>query len=403
MLEQLRQLQRDVAALTSGFDPALVEGTTAKTLVELSASVVKMLVAFQSLAAGRVEETNGFGASDRSAAEWLARTAGVPLGEAATRLATTRRLAGLPEAEAAFRAGQLSLAQAKEVASGATADPSAQKELCDLAKKGDLSRLRDRSRDVRNNARGEDDEARAARLHALRSARTWMDDEGMGCGKWRLTPDAHAVVLSALELQRRKAAKVASAAGDSYETALADALVAAVSGNSAEADGTREVKSGSPRWQGVVLVDVEALRRGHVHDDERCEIDGVGSIPVTTARDLLGDASLDLILRDGLDIRSVVHLGRQFTPAQRTALIARDRTCIRPSCNAKRGLELEHRDGWANTLATSVDSGARVCRRDHDLKTYSGHRYSGQPGLWEWHLPDGTVEHERAPTDGPGH
>jgi len=152
----------------------------------------------------------------------------------------------------------------------------------------------------------------------------------------------------------------------------------------------------------VVLVDLKALRRGHVHDDERCEIDGVGPIPVTTARDLLGDASLDIVLREAHDIRSVVHLGRHFTQTQRIALLARDRTCIRPSCNATRGLEYEHRYGFAITFATSVASGARVCHRDHDLKTYSGHSYTGSPGLWEWHLPDGTVEHERPPPDGPG-
>ena len=130
----------------------------------------------------------------------------------------------------------------------------------------------------------------------------------------------------------------------------------------------------------------------------------MGSIPVTTARDLLGDASLDIVLREAHDIRSVVHPGRHFTRAQRIALLARDRTCIRPACDATRGLEFEHRDGYANTSATSVASGARVCRRDHDLKTYSGHSYTGQPGLWEWHLPDGTVEHERPPppADDPG-
>ena len=71
-------------------------------------------------------------------------------------------------------------------------------------------------------------------------------------------------------------------------------------------------------------------------------------------------------------------MGRQFTRAQRTALIARDRTCIRPSCNAKRGLEFEHRDSYANTLATSVDSGARVCRRDHTSRPTAG---IGTPGV----------------------
>ena len=68
VLDQLRQLQGDVADLMAAFDPALIEGSAAKTAVELSASVVKMLVAFQALAAARVGECSAFGGLDRTAA-----------------------------------------------------------------------------------------------------------------------------------------------------------------------------------------------------------------------------------------------------------------------------------------------------------------------------------------------
>jgi len=170
VLDRLRRLHGEVADLTQAFDPALVEGSAAKTLVEVSAQVIKMLVAFQALAARRVEAGNAYGCADRSAAEWFARIAGLPVGEANALLSAARRLGELPTAEEAFRAGHLSPAQAKEVAAGATADPSAEAELVDMAKKGDVGRLAKRSRQVRQNARGEDDAARAARLHAQRSA-----------------------------------------------------------------------------------------------------------------------------------------------------------------------------------------------------------------------------------------
>jgi len=75
-----------------------------------------------------------------------------------------------------------------------------------------------------------------------------------------------------------------------------------------------------PRYLALLRVDLTALHRGRVTGDELCEIAGVGPIPVTVARDLLGDAVLKLVITRGIDVATVTHLGRGPTAAQRIAL-----------------------------------------------------------------------------------
>src|SRR6266498_2501504 len=47
-----------------------------------------------------------------------------------------------------------------------------------------------------------------------------------------------------------------------------------------------------------VTVDSSALARGHTEPGERCEIAGVGPVPVTAARAMLDDASVAVLVRD---------------------------------------------------------------------------------------------------------
>ncbi|HMC72204.1 MAG TPA: hypothetical protein VKJ07_23805, partial [Mycobacteriales bacterium] len=49
------------------------------------------------------------------------------------------------------------------------------------------------------------------------------------------------------------------------------------------------------------------------------EITGLGPIPVSTARELLGDSILKLVITKGVDVLHVTHLGRGPNAAQRVA------------------------------------------------------------------------------------
>jgi hypothetical protein len=156
---------------------------------------------------------------------------------------------------------------------------------------------------------------------------------------------------------------------------------------------------GKGTTEAIVLVNLEPLHRGSVEGDEVCEIPGVGPVPLSVTRDLLGEAFLKLVIRDGIDIRTVVHLGRHPTAAQRTATFVRDGgRCVRPTCD-RRICQIDHIAPWADTHQTTLDELAGLCGPDHDLKTHRGHTYRRTPTGWEWTTPDGTVEHDRPPPD----
>src|SRR5581483_12026452 len=137
-----------------------------------------------------------------------------------------------------------------------------------------------------------------------------------------------------------------------------------------------------------VSVDYEALVRGQTMEGERCEIPGIGPIPVSVARRLAADSILKVIVTKGVDITAVAHAGRNIRAHQRTALEARDTTCIVPGCEIRRGLQIDHTGPYVETRYTGVDALARLCRWHHYLKSHCGYTYRGGPGTWEWVPPD---------------
>jgi hypothetical protein len=144
----------------------------------------------------------------------------------------------------------------------------------------------------------------------------------------------------------------------------------------------------------IVLIDHGALIRGHTVPGETCEIVGVGPISVATARELARDAFLTAVTTDGVDIRSVVHLGRAATALQRTALEARGMRCAVPGCGTTQRLEIDHVDGWAITRRTHIDQLDWLCHHHHQQKTHHSWHLAGPPGNRTWHPPG------RPPPDG---
>ena len=141
----------------------------------------------------------------------------------------------------------------------------------------------------------------------------------------------------------------------------------------------------------IAVIDATALNRGRTEGGETCEIAGVGPVPVSAVRALVPDAFLSYVVKDGVDVRTVVHVGRQVTAHQRTALEARGYHCERPGCASRHLLEIDHISGWAITKTTRLDDLAWLCPHDHDLKTRYGFRIKGPPGRRRWLRPDGTL------------
>jgi len=158
-------------------------------------------------------------------------------------------------------------------------------------------------------------------------------------------------------------------------------------------DGTVD-KHGNPkiRYLGLLRVDWDALTRGIAEAEEICEIAGLGPIPVQTARELLGESILKLVITKGVDVLHVTHLGRGVSMAQQIALCWKQPVCTRQGCGKQRRLENDHRDDWANVQRTELDNIDPYCDHDHHLKTHHG-----------WALVDGKGKRPMVPPDHPDH
>jgi hypothetical protein len=294
------------------------------------------------------------------------------------------QLESLPLLAAAFRAGQVSEAQAREIAAVASDVPEAEAQLLGAAGKLSLRGLQEECRRVEAAAAVDDDD-RYRRVHRSRSIRPWVDRHGVARLSIRTTPDDLARLMG--EVDRRCDEMVVDAIrGGWFEGRDAhrlDALIDLARPDSAAPTG--------PDSTIHVVVDYEALVRGHTVSGEQCEIPGVGPIPVSVARRLSEDAFLKVLVTQGVDIVAVAHGGRNIPAHLRTALEVRDPKCVVPRCDVRRNLEIDHRNTFGRTQLTTDDC-ARLCRWHHHQKTFLGYTYRGGPGTWQWIPPENRDE-----------
>ncbi len=147
----------------------------------------------------------------------------------------------------------------------------------------------------------------------------------------------------------------------------------------------------NPRYLALLRIDAAALRRGQVRGEELCEIAGVGPVPVSVARDLLGDAIVKLVITNGVDVANVTHLGRGPTTAQKIAMMWTNPLCSVQGCHRSR-IEYDHQKPWAQTKHTRLDELDPLCTFHHDLKT-----------RLHWALETGTGKRAFVPPDDPRH
>ncbi|MCA1843466.1 MAG: 13E12 repeat family protein, partial [Actinobacteria bacterium] len=325
----------------------------------------------------------------RSAAAWMAAEANMPVGPAIAAMETLRLLDQLPATASAFREGHLSLAQVSEIADVAAEWPAAEQQLLDSAEVMSLAELREECRRVKA-ALVTDEDERYRRLRKGRYLRSWTDRDGAVRLSGRLTPDEGARLLAEVDARCGEMERDARAGGwyEGHDAHRADALVdlARTAGGDDRAAGSEAMVH--------VWVDYDALVRGEILEGERCEIPGIGPVPVSVAKRMANDSILKVIVTKGVEITAVAHAGRNIKAHQRTALLARDPKCIVPGCEIRRGLQFDHLGPYVETRYTSVESLARLCPWHHYQKSHCGYTYRGGPGTWEWIPPE-------IPTDPP--
>lgn len=230
--------------------------------------------------------------------------------------------------------------------------------------------------------RASDDAARARRLHETRGARTYPGLDGHLVLHADLAPDVGAAVRSVLEQKTDELFHAARSAGTTELRSAyqADALATLVLG-----DGAR------PSPDVRVHLDHAAAARGYALPGERCQVDGVGPVPVAVAAAMLQDAKVTLLRHDELgDITHVSSPTRTIPARLRRWVQETYPACGRHGCDSTFRLEIDHIVPLASGGRTEQQNLWHLCGHDHSLKHHRGWRAVRLPdGTWDLRPPDG--------------
>jgi len=372
----------------------VVDAAGARELVGLADDVRRSGDSLRTVAVGQVERTNGWkGQGAKSISEWLSSETDCAYYEAQAVVVLANQLQHLPVTQAALRSGTLSGTQAVEVARGAIVAPNTETQLLNLAKHATVRDLRDATNRV---VAGATDEAeRHKQVHKSRYLKWWVGEDGACNLKGRMTVANGALVKAALAPFEDSIFKLArkNAVHERPEAYAADALMALCEKASTKHSSESGTKSSRPNPVINIRVDIDALKRGRTENGEVCEIAGVGPIPVATATEYLGEAFLKLLVIDGVEIKTVAHMGRHIPAPLRTAVEERDRVCQVPTCDMSVGLEIDHIKPFAEGGPASFENLVRLCRRHHLQKTHDGYRLirveveGASETRWAWRAP----------------
>lgn len=395
VLPNLGPLRASVCAAAARFDAGPLDSDDAIAALREWTAIAHAAEAAAALAAARVRDCGPPPcAGARDAAGFIAQQTGTTAAKARERIETGARLRTQAKTRAQAVAGRLSPEQTAAVADAVAADPTAEDTLLATADTSSLGELREKCATTK--AAVTDVAENERRIHAKRSIRRYRDAEGaehlhaVGTKRDMVLVDQ---ALRPFVDQRFKRAR-REGVREPYEAYVFDALVdmATTSVDGATTPGPR--RKDPIRHLAVLRLDFEALVRGHTERGESCEIAGLGPISVDTARDLLGESLLKLVITKGVDVVNVTHLGRGPNVVQKIALLWQQPVCIVEGCNRRAHLEYDHEYGkeFHKTKHTRVDETDPMCWHDHDLKTYFG-----------WALVSGKGKRPLVPPDDPRH
>jgi hypothetical protein len=224
-----------------------------------------------------------------------------------------------------------------------------------------------------------DDAAWAQRLHDTRSLRTWVEADSASCGIWRMSPEKGAEVNAAIDAETDLLFREARADGcrEPREAYAADALHALITRGPRKTTGIN------------VLVDADAIAAGHANRGQRCEIPGIGPIPVTIAKQMLATAKVRAVPVDPAQLPEYSTDRRYYPPWLTAWLEQRYPVCGVPGCDVDFHLEIDHVVPKAEGGRTEQNNLWRICWYHHRLKTNEGWTVTGEPHDWDLVPPRG--------------
>jgi hypothetical protein len=353
---------RQVLAL---FDPELATGADCALVAEELARTEKACAGARAWSAARAIRTSQHRARGfADGADWAANRMGSAVGVARAELEAAAAMKNLAATQAAVAAGEVSLAQAAQVARAEAAVAGSEEALLDLARRSGLGPVREEARRIVLGAT--DPKETAKRHHRARSFRHWRDDDGMVRMAGALAPEVGIGLMNRIDAEANRLRRAAGADREAFEAHAADALVRMLDGTGTQRSSRTDVN---------VVIDLSAYRRGHAHPGEACHIVGGGPVTVDWVRQVMADAFVKAVLHDGVRIRNVAHFGRHMKAELRTALElgAPPRfdgvKCSAPGCERRYGLEWDHVDPVAHDGPTSYDNLQGLCKPHHWEKT----------------------------------
>jgi hypothetical protein len=243
----------------------------------------------------------GWNTGFRSCAAWLSWRVGLDPGAARERVRVARALGTLPRLAEALARGEISYAKVRAVTRVAT--PETEGRLLAVARAGTAEHVERIVRGWRRvDRRAELRET--AHQHASRALHVYQDEDGTVVVRGRLTPEAGALLLRALEAARTTLCRKATPGDDTptMPQQQADALALL-----AETALHHEIDPGSPgeRYQVVVHVDDDVLADAD-HPGQSVLEDGV-RVPAETSQRIACEAGR-VVMRHDADGR-VVEVG----------------------------------------------------------------------------------------------
>ena len=366
----LEHVGAQVRSLLGSLDPASVTVPEARRLQARFLALGKLADAGAVLVAHAVAAAHEHGVG--AATKELARSAGVSAAEAERMVSTSKVLPSLARTRHELVAGRLSRAQVALVADAASCSPVSERELLDVARFQDLVGLRKQAERVKAATR--DGAADRARAHANRSVRSWVKH-----GEWHL--HASGPVDIGAEIQfglqpfwdhtLRQASKENRV--EPYGAHGFDALTLMARGASGSVN-IDALKLKKRRWQGVVRADASAIARGHTVAGEICEIPGIGPIDVEKAIELLGSATVRILIKQGRDVRTVATTTRYIPPELSFAIAEKANfECTNRACSHSLFIDYDHDELFSVGRDTSYCNLDGLCSQCHGLKTHHGY------------------------------
>jgi hypothetical protein len=394
LCSRLGGIEAELEDATRSLGPGRLEPAEAAALLDRFLGLARIvqralvLVAADAAAHGAWSERGA-----TSFSRYVAERGGSSMTGARAMLATSRRLAQLPSTTEALQEGRLALNEAVVLTAALEAHEPTRRaaleaELLCVAGDGPAA-LRERLRGLPALCSQATERAVRRRQHRQRYLRFWTDREGLRRIEGAGPPEDLAPLEAVVRREAAAREHAASHAGHIEDPAACrfDALVGlAARGARCGDPHPAEPHRGAVDAHVVVHIDLEALERGWAAPSERCEIPGVGRVPVAAVRELMSTAVVDLVVRRGIDVRTVVTMGRYVPRALRVALMARDPVCVVPGCGEAHDLVIDqYRTRWSLVGPVGIDNLCRICARHHRMRHLEGYVLEGGPGSWRFY------------------